>query len=345
MTRVQDGAQTRMIRLMLDLFEAHDLIPISKFQDEAEWGSERTFRRMIAKLNEVWEMRRGLPLFEIVDSAGQAVVRGDRYLKLVDSGLKSSRVENMSVLPAFMQLLSLVKGTILEETFEPRYREFRDSLSRKDRNYFDRAERKFFFHGKGAKSYQDNSDIVDDIYDALIREYKLDIKYQAKTGRLIEGIVVPLTLVMFNNGLYLLCKFDNEGDDAKIYTYAIDNFVNIEPLRREKFKYPLGFNPEKIFEGSFGLIHGGDENLTQIVLKYSKNSWVDEYLRQRKWTGKEKYKESSDGCIEFSMKVRDLREVKTWLFGIATEVEILEPKSLREMVLSDVRTILDKNQT
>jgi len=130
MSTVQDDAQTRMINLIVDLFEAHKPIPFSKYEDLEKWGNERTFRRMKAKLNEVWELRRGSPLFDIVDSSGNAAVRGERFIKLQDRSLKVGRIEQMSVMPAFLQLLSLVKGTILEDTFEPRYREFREGLSR-----------------------------------------------------------------------------------------------------------------------------------------------------------------------------------------------------------------------
>jgi predicted DNA-binding transcriptional regulator YafY len=344
MTRVQDGAQTRMIQLIIDLFEARDLIPFGKYEDEAIWGNERTFRRMKGKLNEVWELRRSSPLFEIVDSSGNPTTRGDRYLKLVDKGLKTGRIEQMSVLPAFMQLLSLVKGTILEETFEPRYREFRESLNRTERNYFDRTKRKFFHVGKGQKSYEEKGDVLDDIYDALIREHMLEVKYQAKTGRLIEGKIIPLTLVMFNNGLFLLLKFSDESKDGKIYTWALDNFIEVTPRLKEKFKYPLDFFPEKLFEGSFGLIHGAEEELTDVVLEYSSDSWVDEYLKQRKWTGNEEYKEVKGAKTRFSMKVRDLREVKTWLFGIATEVEVIKPKKLKKYLIDDVKKILEKNK-
>lgn len=248
----------------------------------------------------------------------------------------------MSVMPAFMQFLGLLKGTILADTYEPRYKEWRAGLSKSDRSYFDRTERKFFFLGKGAKNYEDQEDVVDEVYEGLIRENKLDIKYQSKSGRMIEGIVIPLTMVMFNSGLFLVCRFDGE-EDQREYTFALDNFKEVKSLRKESFKYPLEYHPEKVFDGSFGLIRGDGVDPIDVVLEYKNESWVNEYLRQRRWTGHESYKEVGNGQTQFTMQVKDLKEVKSWLMGIGAAVRIVKPAALRDDVIEETKKILEIN--
>ena len=81
-----------MINLIMDLIEARNPIPFSNYSNPDVWGDERTFRRLKAKLNEEWEYRRGTPLFEIVDAAGQPAVRGERFLKILDQGIKTSKI-------------------------------------------------------------------------------------------------------------------------------------------------------------------------------------------------------------------------------------------------------------
>jgi predicted DNA-binding transcriptional regulator YafY len=199
--------------------------------------------------------------------------------------------------------------------------------------------------GKGAKNYADQEDVVDEVYEGLIRETKLAVKYQSKSGRKVEGVIIPLTMVMFNSGLFLVARFDGE-DEPREYTFALDNFLEVRSLRKEPFQYPLDYHPEKMFDGSFGLIRGDGQSQKEVVLEFKNSSWVGEYLRQRRWTGRETY-ESLDGgdggLTRFSMRVGDLKEVRSWLMGIAGEVRIIKPESLRQEVMAECRKILDNN--
>lgn len=105
----------------------------------------------------------------------------------------------MAVMPALLQLLGIVKGTILSESYNHMYKDFRANLPAKQRRLFDRTEKKFYYFGKGTKDYIESEEILDEIYDALIKEQYLEIK-RVKAGSEITQILMPLTLF-----IYYLC--------------------------------------------------------------------------------------------------------------------------------------------
>src|SRR5690606_28349108 len=136
--------QVRILKLLALLLEARFPIPLSAFSDEEEWGDERTFRRLRSTLNQAWEEFRGIPLFVLVDSGGREKARGeDRYIKLNDTHLQTSRPERMAVMPALLQLLGIIKGTVISQSYTHMYKDFRGGLDAKQRKYFDRTEKKF----------------------------------------------------------------------------------------------------------------------------------------------------------------------------------------------------------
>ena len=99
--KVAVNPQERLVHFLADLLNATRPIDFSRYQDAEEWGDERTFRRMRAMVNQVWEMRNQTPLFEIVDADGRPKQRGDgRFVKLVDKSLQTGRLERMAVMPA-----------------------------------------------------------------------------------------------------------------------------------------------------------------------------------------------------------------------------------------------------
>jgi len=52
-------------------------VPFSHFNDQEAWGCERSFRRLRTRVNEMWELKTGQPLFEIVEADGSPARRYD----------------------------------------------------------------------------------------------------------------------------------------------------------------------------------------------------------------------------------------------------------------------------
>lgn len=322
--------QERLVHFIIDLLNASRPIEFSRYEDEEEWGDERTFRRLRALINQVWERRNQTPLFEIVDADGRVKQRGDgRFIKLVDKSLQTGRVERMAVMPAVMQMLQTLKGTILHEEFSPLYKSWYADLKGNAKKHFDRTEKKFYCFSKGAKRYDrpERTEVLEEIYDALLKEQLLQIRYVSK-GDEKESVVEPLSLVMFNTGLYLLCHFQYQDGD-RVYSFALETIRSAKSMRGKHFVYPMSFHPEKHFDGDFGFIRFSEKRYV-VILEYAVSSWVRSYLRERRWTGNERYESMNDGKERFHMDVSDLREVVPWLLPLCDEALVVGCNELKE---------------
>lgn len=341
--KVAINPQERLINLIIDLLNSKRPIDFARYQDREEWGDERTFRRMRALLNDVWTRRNQTPLFEVVDSDGKPKQRGDgRFLKLVDKSIQSSRVEQMAVMPALMQMLQTLKGTILHDEFNPLYKNWYSDLKGSAKRHFDRTEKKFYCFNKGSKRYDlpNRSAILEETYDSLLKEQLLEIRFRRKSAEK-SNVVMPLSLVMFNTGLYLLCRFQVQDDPKKVYSFALEKLISAKSLRGKNFKYPHDFDPSDHFDGDFGFIRTADKT-HKVILEYEKTSWVRNYLHDRRWTGQEQYVEV-EGKEQFQMQVSDLREVTSWVLPLCDQVEILSPSELKEGIQKKAQMILKKN--
>ena len=343
--KVGVGPQIRIINFIVDLLGSTRPIEYSRFSDEEEWGNERTFRRMRALINDAWEIKARQPLFSIVDEDGVPAERGDgRFIKLVDKSIQTSRAERMAVMPAFMQMLQTLKGTIFADEFKPLYAGWYAELPRPARKHFDRTEKKFYCFNKGSKRYdtEGRAEVLEEVYDALLKEQYLSVTRQ-RGDDIQNDTLMPLSLVMFNTGLYLLCRY-RDSDSPKVYTIAIEHFTSAKSLRGKGFIFPNDFAPENHFDGSFGFIRGDDACHYTVTLEYSKKSWVRTYLRDRRWTGSEEYSEPAPEMERFSMDVSDLREVLPWVLPFASDAKIISPPELIQEVRGRARKIAELNR-
>ena len=328
--RVTNVPQVRILKLLSLLIESRFPVPLKHFEDEEEWGDERTFRRLRSTLNQAWEEFRGIRLCVMVDSEGREKARGeDRYIKLNDAHLRTSRPERMAVMPALLQLLGIIKGTVISQSYTHMYKDFRAELDAKQRKYFDRTEKKFFYYGKGIKLYEDRGEILDEVYDALLKEQKLKITRKRK-GELVTDVIRPLTMILFNNGLYLACLFDDQPDLRKLYKFKIETFEDAESLRGETFSYPHDYDPSDLFSGGFGFLR--DESPHSVALEFEKDGWVENYLRERQWTGEEKYEDHRPGFCQMTMNVGDLGELSSWLLGMGPAIRATAPQELVDLM-------------
>ena len=254
----------------------------------------------------------------------------------------------MAVMPAFLQFLGTLKGTILADQYKPLYQDWYKNLKPKEKQRFDRSEKKFFCFSKGAKNYDHKSEVLDEVYDALLKEQKLRVSYRSRAGELVEDVLLPLSLVMFNTGLYLVYYYDSsevdELGERKAYTMKIETIEDADSLRTDGFAYPIGFDPSKLFDGSFGFIRGESGDRTEVVIDFDQNSWVYSWLEERTWSGDETYTLLKSGKVRMRMTVSDLREVLPWIFSLGDQVSVYKPASLKHQVREMALRIADNNK-
>lgn len=325
--------QERILKLLVMLVSSRAPIPLDTFKDESNWGDERTFQRTRAEVNKLWERLRGRPLFHLVDAEGRPAGRGKRFLKLADPDVERdisfATKRSLVSMVAGWEFLRLIQGTILGDEFKQVEKKLNTGLSTKDRKWIKAAEKKFHYVGKGVKDYSGRTEILDEIYDALLREQILEATVDRGEGPLTYRFK-PLSLVMFNNGLYLVAQFEDQPAGAKPYTWRVERFVSAKCLKKA-FEYPVHFNPEDLFTGAFGFING-DEKPIAVSIVFEGEPGLHVYVQDRRWTPDTRFEHLANGRLKMSFTTTDLTEVTSFVLGFGASAEVLEPQSLRDEV-------------
>lgn len=214
-------------------------------------------------------------------------------------------------------------------TYEAGIREAAKTLHRwgaKRPERFREIERKFIFLSRGGEmSLPEKAGDLDEIVDALLGGERIKVRYQDFNDDVTQQEVEPLSLVIYDHQLYLLCRHPG----LEVRTFRLSRIVGVE-RGSQSFEYPTKaeYDPERIFRDSFG-IFVGDGQPERVVLRLT-GRWAH-YAETHRWHSSHRSRrEASDVLVE--VRVRVCPEVEQWILSFGDEAEVLEPATLRAKV-------------
>lgn len=140
-----------------------------------------------------------------------------------------------------------------------------------------------------------------------------------------EWILDPYFIEMMGTGLSTYVVGNAESSDRKgINTFKLDRIQGIERLD-EEFKIPDGLHPSKLLENSWGIIWGEG---TEVKLKFAPG--VTRRVKETTWHPSQKIEDLPDGGCLFTARVGSTLEMTPWIRGWGSDVEVLEPRALRD---------------
>ncbi|RLL51194.1 WYL domain-containing transcriptional regulator [Mariprofundus sp. EBB-1] len=161
------------------------------------------------------------------------------------------------------------------------------------------------------------------VYDALLLNRKIRVSYCGRNDSSAkEHELNPLGIILKDGLIYLVC------------TYWDYEEIKLLPLHRMKTaqrldvpcQIPGGFNlDEYIDSGELDFAIG-----ETIKLKVLFSSDAAFHLGERSLSDDQTVIEHSDGRMKITASVQDTSELRWWLLGFGDNVEVLEPKSLRD---------------
>ena len=69
-------------------------------------------------------------------------------------------------------------------------------------------------------------------------------------------------------------------------------------------------------------------SLQKLKLKFSKQ--IEDFVSECIWHSSQKLSKNKDGSLNMEFEIDGLNEIKIWVFGFGANVEVLEPKELRD---------------
>ena len=167
---------------------------------------------------------------------------------------------------------------------------------------------------------------LDPIKEAMLQSVELKVDYQQYQGEKLQTYhFQPYALKVYNHRWYLLGYLKEQKD---VRTIALDRILHLEKLTTP-FDLPANFSASKYFENVVGIYVNQDLPVEKVKIRaYGKRA---DYLRSTplhssQTEGRSKHKEFA----EFTYRLCVTPDLISQLLAMGDEVEILEPKELKE---------------
>jgi len=180
-----------------------------------------------------------------------------------------------------------------------------------------------------------SEDVQSAVYSGLLLNRRLQVTYKPRGSKSKKDYTIsPLGLVLKNGIFYLPCTIDDYQDVRLLTMHRIQSAKKLDIPTTS----PKGFDLDAyIASGELSFQLGDRINLKAIIDKD-----VAFHLGERKLSPKQTLQEQADGTFLLQANVNDTSELRCWLRGYDEQIEVLEPKSLREDLYQSAKALIRK---
>ena len=166
--------------------------------------------------------------------------------------------------------------------------------------------------------------VINNIHEALWDEKVVIAKYQSRTKKYADNYKIhPAGLIYRGRIIYLICSFDDNLN--KIVYLPLQRFKSIEILQEEK-SFHHGKKVANLVKDLLGFKLNNKK--LKVKLKFSKMAGA--HLFETPLSKKQTIKETRDGYFMVEDEVIDNMELRYWIRAFGDEVEVVQPKILRD---------------
>ena len=175
-----------------------------------------------------------------------------------------------------------------------------------------------------------NEKVLLDLQQAITHRHCVWMRYfTAGRGEYTERKVLPYHMHNYR-GDWFLIAFDTLRNDFRIFLVGRIEKWKVLP---EKFERDESFDASAWIGNAFQL-HGGSE-VEQVSIWFSPQR--AQFIRERQWHASQSIEERPDGSLVLHMQTAGLVEVKYWVLSFGSHAEVLEPESLREECMAEIK--------
>ena len=178
--------------------------------------------------------------------------------------------------------------------------------------------------------------ILDTVYESLLTNKCIDVKYQAREQSEVKQYLVhPLGLVFRDATVYLVCTLRDYPDLKQLVLHRIKK----ASISEKKKKIPKDFNlDDYIDSGAFGF--KVNEKPVKIKVLFDDSAAI--HLKETKLSEDQNIKQQKDGRSLLEATVLDTLELRWWLMGFGDQVEVIKPKKLRDEFKNMAKNLIKK---
>jgi predicted DNA-binding transcriptional regulator YafY len=207
-----------------------------------------------------------------------------------------------------------------------------------------RLEERFVYLPRLARDYSDKSEELDELFLAVSELRPLSLRYprtrrlreergREEKGREERVTIHPYALVLYQEGVYCV-GFVPARDEIR--TFALDRMRDVQALSDERFDLPENFLVENHFEGEFGV--AAPKQPTKVVIEL--DAAAARTMRDVKLHPSQKTSTTPGGGLRLTLHVEDALALGSYVLGLGSGAQVLEPEPLRELLRSELELML-----
>jgi proteasome accessory factor B len=229
------------------------------------------------------------------------------------------------------RMFDFLENTSLKDGLERIYTHVETQLTKqKDLDNAKKLSQKVYLVHEGPKKLpKKTSEILDEVLSGLLYEHKVKIRYVNHRGEETRFTICPYTLVAYKRGLYLLGAVEDWR--GNMFTYSLERIKSAKWLKGEHFDYPAEYDPEKFFDKALFIAPADPVKVELVFTKGTKP-----FIRIRKYHRSQRFKDLPDGSVKMTLKVPANFETVNWILSFGSNVEVISPPELRDMVREEL---------
>ncbi|OQY17828.1 MAG: hypothetical protein B6I36_08405 [Desulfobacteraceae bacterium 4572_35.1] len=174
-----------------------------------------------------------------------------------------------------------------------------------------------------------NDHVLDEVFQAVLEGKQLEVSYrsigdESSTKRKLH----PLGLVFDSEIIYLVATVWDYPDFRQFALHRISDAKKLDQPAKCNDTFCLD---KYIAEGNFDF----PRQQGQIRIRLLANKWLARHLEERKLAEDQIISKRSGGFL-VEASVIETAQLKWWLLGLGTQVEVLEPESLRQSISTTI---------
>lgn len=266
-----------------------------------------------------------IPIESIPGRYGGYYIPKDFYLKV--PGMTSDEV---AVLFFAGEILTKENGFMFEKDFKSALSKIKNSLSSEEIKMSSGKISSITYEIESMKTkiWEDTFYIIE---RAISQKISLLVKYYTLSRDEIRRRLLNPYHLIYKSGAWYLIAFCHWRQ--KIKTFRVDRIQSIEETDI-MFEIPEHFSLKEYLKNSWQITRGDE---IQVKVRFFPPA--ARYVKEMKWLPTQEIKKEVNGNIIFTANVSGIIEIKRWILGYGSQAEVLEPKSLRNEIISEIKRV------
>jgi predicted DNA-binding transcriptional regulator YafY len=172
------------------------------------------------------------------------------------------------------------------------------------------------------------------IYSAIIKKQKLKVKYYSLSSDETKTRTIHPYVVIFYSGFaYLIAYCETR---KKVLNFKVIRMKKVQFLD-QKFEKKKDFNLEKMITPGYGFVN--DEWITvKLKIDFPKSYRI----REKIIVENQHIELLDDKSIIFTADMISKQEIIAWILSLGSDVEIIEPISLKDEIRKELKKMINK---